>query len=57
MNVNLNVLQNVKATLERDGKQVVILLRSDDYLNSVKRGKLRWGSGRVWTVVKIEAAQ
>jgi hypothetical protein len=37
-------------TLERDGKRVIINLRADDYEQSVRNGRMRWGSGRMWTV-------
>ena len=48
---------NLKVTLERDGKQVAPLFRADDFEQSVRGGKIKWGSGRMWTVVKVEAAQ
>ena len=52
---------NLVVTLERDGKTVVVLLRADDFAQSVHRGKMRWGSGRAWTVLHSqpydEAAQ
>ena len=47
----------VLVTLERDDKRVVLVLRADDFAQSARHGKMRWGSGRVWTVVKVEVAQ
>jgi len=42
-------------TLERDGRTVVLVFRSDDFAQSVRNGKLRWGGGRAWTVTAVEA--
>ena len=44
--------------LERDGRRVIINLRADDYQQSVRNGRMKWGSGRMWTVVEAtELAQ
>jgi len=47
--------RNLKVTLKRDDKQVVLVMRGDDFVSSVRNGKVRWGSGRQWTVVEVLA--
>lgn len=47
---------NLQVTLERKGKRVIVLFRADDFAQNVRGGKIRWGSGAMWTVVKTEAA-
>lgn len=50
--------RNLSVTLERDGKRVIVVLRSDDFAQSASRGKMRWGSGKAWTITGVrEVAQ
>lgn len=47
-----------KLTLTRDGKTAYAVFRADDYATSMVTRKgvtsVRWGSGKLWTVMAVE---
>ena len=50
---------NIIATIERNGRTAVAIFRADDFINSRTRNGLglKWGSGKAWTITKIERAE
>jgi hypothetical protein len=55
-------MKRFKVTLSRDEKTIIIILREDDYRAHVRKGngyvpQMKYGSGKMWDVEKVEVAQ
>jgi len=50
-------MERLIVTLERDSQKAIVIFRADDYRNSVKGDRIKWGSGKMWAVVAVEAQQ